>query len=159
VIRWREPNAYVRKSLSHGRWVGLCVVLMAAPLLLVTSGSFSRGAASRLATTALGSVLGIVGGLGFIRIWTGPGDIVCLNEEEIIQAPGTSAHRCLYKNIAYCKVSQDSYRGTVFFVLRFTLKKGLPAGQVRQVAVPDNLTLKQVVQFLCDKGVKTGETG
>ena len=32
--KWREPNAYVRKSLSHGKWIGLVIVFM-IPCLLI----------------------------------------------------------------------------------------------------------------------------
>ena len=77
--KWREPNAYVRKGLSHGKWIGLVIVLMIAPLGLTASfwsdHHFNKG------LMILISIFTIIGILGFIRVWFSSGDVVSLKED------------------------------------------------------------------------------
>src|ERR1039457_1251320 len=84
--KWREPNAYVRKGLSHGRWIGLLIVVLIAPLCLIASfwsdHNFSKG------LIILISIFTVIGILGFIRIWFSSGDVVRLKEDSIMKAPG-----------------------------------------------------------------------
>ncbi|MGH7992845.1 MAG: hypothetical protein ACREDQ_04975 [Limisphaerales bacterium] len=148
LMRWREPNAYIRKTLARGRWIGLLIVLLIAPVGLITSPSLSKG------IIILASVFMVVGVLGFIRVWFGPGNVVCLKEDYIVKASGSAPRKSSYKYILSCDVRPDSYNNTNFSILNFTVKKGLPPGQVEKVVVPNDVNLEQVVQILRGKGVK-----
>jgi hypothetical protein len=156
--KWREPNAYVRKGLSHFRWIGLVIVLLIAPLGLTVSfwsnHNFNKG------IIILISIFIAIEILGFIRIWFCSGDVVRLKEDSIMKTPGRCPYESLYKNIESCNVCHDSYNNTKFSVLKFTLKKPrnylstLPTGQIKEVAVPDDVDLEQILKILRDKGVK-----
>ena len=153
-MQWREPNAYNKKGLSHGRCIGLLIVLMIPTLLLLISAAnhdFSKG---RIILALLFLALGL---FGFARVWLGSGDFVCLKEDHITDGSGRSVDRSRYRDIECCSVSRDRYKDTKFSILRFTTKKGLPAGQVKEVAVPDDVNLEKILQILRDKGVKVIE--
>jgi hypothetical protein len=83
--------------------------------------------------------------------------VVGLKEDHISKLVGRSANRSRYKDIECCNVSYDNYNDTKFSVLKFSVRKGLPIGQIKEVAVPDDVNLEQVLQFLRDKGVKVVE--
>ena len=154
LMEWREPNAYSRKDLSHGGWIGLLFVLMIPTILLSISAvnhNFSRG---RLILALVFLAVGIV---VYIRVWFGPGDVVCLRENHITKATSRPPRRTLYKNIECCNVRHDNYDGIKFCVLEFTIRSGLPAGQVTKVAVPDDANWDRVLHILRDKGVKVIE--
>lgn len=155
LMQWREPNAYVRKNLSHGRWIVLLIVFMIAPLGLIASSwsdhHFSKG------LIILISIFTVIGILMFIGTWFGSGDAVCLKDDHITDGAGRSANRSRYKNIECCNVSHDNYKDTKFSVLKFSVRKGLPVGQIKEVAVPDDVSLEHVLQILRDKGVKVIE--
>ncbi|MGO8836764.1 MAG: hypothetical protein ACLQAH_18100 [Limisphaerales bacterium] len=155
LMKWREPNAYVRKNLSRGRWIVLLIVLLIAPVGLAAS-FWSDHHLSKGRIILISFFTGI-GTLAFVRTWFGPGDVVCLKEDHITDGVGRSADRSQYRNIEYCDVSHDNYNGTKFSVLRFSVRKGLPAGQVKEVAVPDEVNLEHILQILRDKGVKVVE--
>jgi hypothetical protein len=153
MMQWREPNAYVRKNISHGRWLGLWLVLMIPTSMLLTSSTFRRGGTSRAAVTFLTAAFAIFAVLGVIRAWLSSGDVVWLMQDEI--AKGTrNTIRTRYKNIDCCEVSQASYRDTRFAILRFKLKKGLQIGEADEIVVPDSIDLQLVLRILGDKGVK-----
>jgi hypothetical protein len=154
LMKWREPNAYVRKGLSHGKWIGLLIVLMIVPLFLIGE-QISHHSSKDL--TVLISFFVIVGVLGYIRVLFGSGSVVCLKEDHISILIGRSANRTLYKDIECCDVRHDSYNDTKFTILNFAIKKQrkfLPVGQVAKVAVPNDVNLEQVLQIIRDKGIK-----
>ena len=156
--KWREPNAYVRKNLSRGRWIGL-LILFIVPSILLISSSWSN----REDRIILGSLIVAIGLLCFIGVLFRSGDVVRLKEDSIMKAPGRCPHESLYKNIKSCNVCPDSYNTTKFSVLKFTMKmprnylSTLPTGQIKEVAVPDDVDLKQILNILRDKGVKVVE--
>jgi hypothetical protein len=117
LMKWREPNAYVRKDLSHGGWIGLLIVFMIPPALLIASTNLGRR------RIILASFFMVVGILAFIRAWFGSGDVVCLKEDQVTKATGRPPRRTRYKNIESCGVSHESYNDVKFSVLKFTLKK------------------------------------
>jgi hypothetical protein len=155
LMKWREPNAYVRKNLSHGRWISLLIVFMIAPLLLIASAvqhDYSKG---RIILAFLFMVVGLI---GFVVTWYGSGSLVCLKENHITDGAGRSADRSRYVDIECCNVSHDNYNDTKFSVLKFSVRKGLPVGQIKEVAVPDDVNLEHILQILRDKGVKVVES-
>jgi hypothetical protein len=146
LMKWREPNAYVRKDLARGRWIILVIVFMIPCLLIFEPRHLFLG----LFFTAFGL-------LAFVTIWFGSGDPVCLKEDHNTKSTGNSRKRSLYKNIESCNVCHDSYNSTKFSILKFSVRKGLPVGQIKDVGVPDDVNLDQILQFLRDKGVKVVE--
>ena len=154
LMKWREPNAYVRKNLSHGRWIGLLIVFMIAPLLLIASAvlhDFSKG---RIILALLFMVVGLI---GFVVIWFGSSNSVCIKEDRITDGVGRSANQSRYRDIECCNVSHENYNATKFSVLKFSVRKGLPVGQIKEVAVPDDVNLEHVLQILRNKGVPVVE--
>src|ERR1700690_2235109 len=127
LMQWREPNAYVRKTLSHGRWIGLLIVFMIAPGLLIVSRPNHRFSKNQIVVISLFIVIGI---LMFIVAWFGSGDAVCLKDDRITDGAGRTANRSRYKDIECCNVTHDSYNDTKFSVLKFSVRKGLPVGQI-----------------------------
>jgi hypothetical protein len=95
--------------------------------------------------------------IAFITIWFGSGDPVCLKEDHITKSTGNPRNRSLYKNIECCNVCHESYNSTKFSVLKFSVRKGSPVGQIKDVGVPDDVNLDHLLQFLRDKGVKVVE--
>ena len=93
----------------------------------------------------------------FIVTWFGSDEAVCLKEDHITDGAGRSADRSRYRDIECCNVSHDSYNNIKFSVLKFSVRKGLPVGQIKEVAVPDDVSLEHVLQILRDKGVKVVE--
>jgi hypothetical protein len=150
LMRWREPNAYVRKDLSHGGWIGLLIVFMIAPALLIASHPDHHFSKKQIIVICVFTVFGL---FAFICIWLGSGDPVCLKEDHLTKSTGNSRKRSLYKNIECYSVCHNSYNDTKFSVLKFTTKKGLPVGQIAEVAVPGDVNLERVLQILRDKGV------
>jgi hypothetical protein len=151
LMQWREPNAYVRKDLSHGRWIGLLVVLNIPALLFLWSASnngFTRRREFGIFSFAL------LGAVIFVVTWFGPGPAVCLTEDHIAKRAGRSAKRTSYQNIVRCSIRHDAYNGSKFAVLSFDVIRGLPLGQVTEVAVPDDATLDRILHVLQDKGVR-----
>jgi hypothetical protein len=152
LMKWREPNAYVRKSLSRGRWIGLAIIF-AIPCLLVLQSHH----------VFLGLLFIGFGILGLSIIWFGSGEPVCLKQDHITKSTGNSRKRSFYKNIESCNVCHENYNDTKYSVLKFTMKKAsnyfsdLPIGQIKEVAVPDDVNIDQVLHFLRDKGVKVVE--
>jgi hypothetical protein len=157
LMRWREPNAYSRQDLSLVRRIGFLALLMTPSLLLITSAAnrnFSKG------HLILASIFAVIGILTFIRVWFGPGDVVCLKEDCITKAISRPARRSSYKNIEFCSVNHCTYNEIKFSILKFTFKKEggrLPIGEVQQVAVPNDVNLERVLQILRNKGVKVVE--
>jgi hypothetical protein len=96
----------------------------------------------------------VVGALVFVRIWFGPGNVVRLHEDYVAKAISRPAWQTRYKDIESCSVSYDSYHDSKFCILTFTLKKGLPTGQVGQIVLPDDSTLERALQILRDRGIK-----
>jgi hypothetical protein len=155
LMEWREPNAYSRKDLSHGGWIRLMIVLMIPTILLGSSAvnhNFSKG------LIILALFFSVIGTAIFIRVWYGPGDVVCLKENHITKATSWPPRKTLYQNIECCNVRHDNYAGIKFCVLKFTIRRGLPAGQVTEVAVPDDANWDRVLHILRDKGVKVIES-
>jgi hypothetical protein len=151
LMKWREPNAYTRKDLSNGGWIGLLIVFMVPALLLIISAvnhDFSKG------RIILALFLIAVGALLFVGVWFGPGSWVCLTGDHISRATSRPARRTRYGNIEECIVSHESYNDVQFSVLKFTLKKGLPVGQVEKIVVPNDIDVEQVLQILRNKGIK-----
>jgi hypothetical protein len=99
----------------------------------------------------------VLGALIFARVWFGPGDVVCLNEDHVSKATSRPARRTRYKDIESCSVSHDSYQNSKFSILRFVLRKGLPTGQVTQIVLPDDSSLDRALQILRDRGIKIVE--
>jgi hypothetical protein len=151
LIKWREPNAYIRRNLSHGRWIGLLIILSIPDLLLLWSGNSSGFSRRTVAEIVAFSLLPIV---GFPLIWFGLGPVVCLKEDHIAKANGNAPPRSYYKNMESCTVRHEVYQGVRFCVLSFMLKRGLPVGQLEETAVPEDATGDQVLQILRDHGVK-----
>jgi len=148
LMKWREPNAYSKRDVSqHGRWFGFIVVLLVPSLLLIVS---SHGNRSRMLLAAFFLVVGV---FIFVRVWFGSGDVVCLKEDHVTKASNWPPRRTRYKDIITCSVGHDSYNDIKFFILTFTLKKGLPPGQVTQVVLPDDSGLERVLQILRGKGI------
>ena len=106
----------------------------------------------------LASVFGVIGVAAFIRVWFGPGNVVCLQQDHVSRASSRPARRTRYKDIESCIVSHDSYHDIKFSTLKFSLRKGLPSGQVRQIVLPDDSTLERALQIFRDRGVKILET-
>jgi hypothetical protein len=148
LMKWREPNAYVRKGLSRGKWIILLIVFMIPSLLIFAPHHLF-----------LGSFFTFIGILCFIGVMSGSGGVVCLKEDYITDGVGRSADRSRYSDIECCNVYCESYNGTKFYLLKFIMKKErhLPPGQVKAVAVPDDVNLEQVLQIFRDKGVKVVE--
>lgn len=154
LMEWREPNAYTRKDLSHGRWIGLVIVLMIPTVLLAISAinhNISRG------EIILALIFLVIGIVIFLREWFGPGNWVCLEEDCVSRASSRPPRRTRYQNIRSCIVSHESYDGIKFSVLKFTLKIGLPAGQVEKIVLSEDVNLDRVLHILRDKGVKVIE--
>jgi hypothetical protein len=151
LMKWHEPNAYSRKDLSqYGRRIGLFIFLMIPSICLLISAvshTFSKG---RIILALIFMLLGII---AFLRIWFGPGDMVHLTEHFIIKGSGTSKRKSFYKFIQSCNVHIDSYNNATFSILKFTVKKGLPPGQITEVVVPNKIILERVLQILRDKGI------
>jgi len=154
LILWREPNAYVRKDLSYGRWIGLLIVLSIPALLLLWSAS-SHGFSKRRVLCIF--IFALLGAVVFVGTWFGPGPAVCLKEDHISKRNGRSANRTTFQNIVGCRVRHDAYNGSKFAVLSFDVKRGLPVGQVTEAAVPDDATLDLILHILQDKGVRVIE--
>lgn len=154
LMKWREPNAYIRKNLSHGRWIGLLIVFMIAPGLPIAFRANHNFSKNQIVIISLFIVIGM---LGFIVTWFGAGNAVCLKEDHISKLVGRSANRSRYGDIECCNVSHDNCYDTKFTVLKFSVRKGLPVGQIKEVAVPDDVNLEQVLHVLRDKGVKIVE--
>jgi|SRR5665213_326480 len=112
LMKWREPNAYTRKDLSHGKWIGLLVVLMIPSSLIFSPHHLT-----------LGLFFAVFGLIAFITIWFGSGDPVCLKEDHITKSTGNSRRKSLYKNIEFCNVCHDSCNEIKFSILKFTMKK------------------------------------
>jgi hypothetical protein len=155
LMEWREPNAYSRKDLSHGGRAALLFVLMIPTILLGISAvnhNFSKG------EIILALIFLAVGIVAYIRVWSGPGDVVCLKENHITKVTSWPPRKTLYQNIECCNVRHDNYAGIKFCVLKFTIRRGLPAGQVTKVAVPDDASWDRVLHILRDKSVKVVES-
>ena len=143
LMRWREPNAYSRRDLAQrGRLILFAVVLMTPSLLIIMSPEPIR------VRMILASFFGVIGVAVFIRVWFGLGNVVCLQQDHVSKASSRPARRTRYKDIASCSVSHDSYHDTKFAIVTFALKKGLPAGQVTQIALPDDSSLEQAMHIL-----------
>ena len=154
LMEWREPNAYTRKDLSHGGKIGLVIVLMIPTVLLTISAinhNFSRG------EIILALIFLVIGIVIFLREWFGPGNWVCLEEDCVSRARSRPPRRTRYQNIKSCIVSHESYDSIKFSALKFTLKIGLPAGQVEKIVLPEDVNLDRVLHILRDKGVKVVE--
>ena len=93
----------------------------------------------------------------FNRVWFGPGDVIRLKEDCVIKGLGAAPRKTLYEHILSCTICPDSYNNIKFFIVKFALKKELPAGQITQVVVPDDGNLKRILQILRDKGVNVIE--
>jgi hypothetical protein len=150
LMKWREPNAYSRKDLSHGRWIGLLIFLMIPSLLIITYPNLGR------AGIILASFFMVVGVVAFIRVWFGPGDVVCLKGDHITKATRGLPLLTEYRDIECCNVSSDSYNNIDFSVLKFIMKKKwkyFTPRHVTEVVVPADVSLEQILQILRDKGV------
>ena len=153
LMRWREPNAYSRHDIAQrGRLILFGVVLMIPSLLIMMSPE------TKQVRMILASLFGAIGVAVFIRVWFGPGDVVCLQQDHISKASNRPALRTRYTDIESCSVSHDSYHDAKFPILSFTLKEGLPSSQVRQIVFPDDSTLERALQIIRDRGVKILET-
>ena len=154
LMRWREPNAYSRRDLSRLRaWIGFALIFM-APILLLFIAPYTDMDSSPGRNIFVASFLWVVGTLAFLRIWFGPGNVVCLQRDHVSKASSRPTLRTRYKDIVSCSVSHDSYHDAKFAIVAFALKKGLPAGQVRQIALPDDSSLERALHILQDKGIK-----
>ena len=154
LMEWREPNAYTRKDLSHGGWIGLVIVLM-IPTVLLGISAINHNFSRREIILAL--IFLIIGIAIFLREWFGPGNWVCLEEDCVSRARSRPPRRTRYQNIKSCIVSHESYDSIKFSALKFTLKIGLPAGQVEKIVLPEDVNLDRVLHILRDKGVKIVE--
>jgi hypothetical protein len=149
LMRWREPNAYIRRGLlQHGGCIIFIVVLLIPSLLLIASRYLGR------AGILLASAFIVIGAFIFVRVWFGPGDVVCFNKDCITKASSRPPRRTRYKDIVSCSVGRDSYHYVKFAIITFALKKGLPAGQVAQIALFDDPSLERALHILRDKGIE-----
>src|ERR1700690_2652869 len=97
------------------------------PGLLIFSRPNHRFSKNQIVVISLFIVIGI---LMFIVAWFGSGDAVCLKDDRITDGAGRTANRSRYKDIECCNVTHDSYNDTKFSVLKFSVRKGLPVGQI-----------------------------
>jgi hypothetical protein len=157
LMEWREPNAYTRKDLSHGRWIGLVIVLMIPAVLLAISAinhNFSKG---RLILASVFLALGIV---IYLRVWFGPGNVVCLKELCVVRSSGKYGSRSDYGEIESCTICEESYECNKYSVIKFKLKgksKFRINTPVEKIIIPEDVNLDQVLHILQDKGVKVVE--
>lgn len=75
-------------------------------------------------------------------------------EDRVTKASSQPPRQTRYKDIESCSVSHESYHAIRFATLTLALKKGLPAGQVTRIALPDDSSLERALQVLRNKGIK-----
>ena len=158
LMRWREPNAYSRRDASRPRaWIGFALIFL-APILLLFIAPYTDMDSSPRRNLFVACFLWVVGALAFLRIWFGPGDVVCLQQDHVSKASSRPARRTRYKDIESCTVSHDSYHDAKFAILSFSLRKGLPSGQVSQIVFSDDSILERALQIFRDRGVEILES-
>ena len=113
--------------------------------------NFSRG------EIILALIFLLIGIVIFIRVWFGPGNVVCLKENHVTKASSWPPRETLYQNIKCCNVSYERYDGIKFCILKFAIKSGLSPGQVTKIAVSDDVNWERILHILRDKGVKVVE--
>lgn len=154
-MKWRVPNAYVRRDLAQHWWA--VPIVFGVPVLLLIWDSAGHGfPAGQVGIIILFALLG----LGcLLLIWFGQGETVWLERDYVAVGSGRSAKRSLYEHIEYCEVRSDTYRGVPFTVLAFSVRKGLPVGQVRDAAVPAGVEVSRVLDILRERGVSIVQPG
>jgi hypothetical protein len=151
LVKWREPNAYVRSSITVGRGIGLAV-LGFVPFLLLTMPLFNNQNTGR--RIFLGLIYLIICLCCFLKIWFGLGDAIYLDRNGILSSSGRSIRRTYYRDIEGCNVISTHYKGNKFFILKFHLVKGLPAGQIREIGVPESVDLQSVLDVLKKNSIR-----
>ncbi len=148
LMQWREPNAYSKQDVSR-HWIGGLIITV-LPLCYIIIKFRDLGRSGPLLLT----IFLVLGVLIFIRIWFGPGDIVRLKEDCIMVGSGNGSRKSVYEHILSCQTQKDEFEGTKFTVLKFTVKSGLPSGQIDEVVVPSDVKLASVLEILRNKGVR-----
>jgi hypothetical protein len=96
----------------------------------------------------------VLGVLVFLRIWFGPGDVIRLKEDCIMKGAGHGSRKSNYEHIVSCCPQKAECGDATFTILKFTVKRGLPSGEIDIVAVPADVMLESVLQILRSKGVR-----
>ncbi|HEV2246206.1 MAG TPA: hypothetical protein VGW37_06095 [Terriglobia bacterium] len=136
--------------MAQHRWAGL--IVFSVPTLLLVWDSAGHGFPRRQGIII---ILFSVLGLGcLLLMWFGQGTTVWLKGDYVAIGSGRSAKRSLYQDIQQCDVRSDVYKGVPFTVLAFSVRKGLPAGQVGEAAVPAGVEVSRVLDILREKGVR-----
>ena len=150
-MKWREPNAYVRKFFR----VEILFLVIFLLLMFVVFGVVSAIKSNGQTTNYFPMfVIAIFLSVWFLATRFLPGASIHLKELCVTRRLGKSSNRSNYNEIESATVHHDNYKSKKFSVIRFKLKEK-PALNIKvlQIVIPEDVNLEQVLQILRDKGV------
>ena len=162
LMKWREPNAYVRRDLSHliprfGMWI-ICIVFFIAIFATKLNGQPIKNSFFTF------SVVSIFLSVALLAQWFLPGASIRLRELCVQKAQGKSCNRSDYSKIESATILQENYDGQKFSVIQFKLKEKYNPNDkstwnttVEKNVVPEDINLEKVLQIFRDKGVNVIE--
>jgi hypothetical protein len=155
LMKWREPNAYVRKFFRVEILLLVLFLLFMFVVFGVTFAIKSNGKPINFTPMFAISIFFLV---WFFVTWFLPGASIHLKELCVTRRLGKSSNRSNYSEIESATVHLDNYKDKRFFVIRFKLKeKPTLNTKVLQIVIPEDVNLERILQILRDKGVKVVE--
>ena len=155
IMKWKEPNAYFRKNLTLGFQIKIYAILAVA-MLILSPAIFRNN--PQYPVTMLFLAYFFLCTVLFLSHWFGSaGSAVRVKEDRIVKTGIIASGRVYFANVKDCCVRHETYNATNFFILKFTIIKGSSISQVKEIGVPNDQILEQILQFLKDKGVQIVE--